>query len=151
MVLEFTHKLSDGTFTEGEMFELSCELSRPDVPVTWLKNRKPLTPSDRIRILCERYRHVLQIMEAIPEDEGEYTLLLPNNTETSAVIKVKGQTQLFLYWMLSYAKFPSLSVCFFLFENFVKTEFLVGLVNLIFLFHFQRIRFKFHCCRYWQK
>lgn len=97
VVLEFTHKLSDGTFTEGEMFELSCELSRPDVPVTWLKNRKPLTPSDRIRILCERYRHVLQIMEAIPEDEGEYTLLLPNNTETSAVIKVKGQTQLFLY------------------------------------------------------
>lgn len=89
VVLEFTHKLSDGTFTEGEMFELSCELSRPDVPVTWLKNRKPLTPSDRIRILCERYRHVLQIMEAIPEDEGEYTLLLPNNTETSAVIKVK--------------------------------------------------------------
>lgn len=97
VVLEFTHKLSDGTFTEGEMFELSCELSRPDVPVTWLKNRKPLTPSDRIRILCERYRHVLQIMEAIPEDEGEYTLLLPNNTETSAVIKVKGQGHSFNY------------------------------------------------------
>lgn len=91
VVLEFTHKLNDATFTEGEMFELSCVLSKPDVPVTWMKNRQPLTPSDRIRILCERYRHVLQIMEAIPEDEGEYTLMLPNNTETSAIIKVKGQ------------------------------------------------------------
>lgn len=93
VVIEFTSKMSDATFNEGEMFELSCELSRPDVPVTWMKNRQPLTPSDRIRILCERYRHVLQIMEAIPEDEGEYTLMLPNSTETTAVIKVKGQGQ----------------------------------------------------------
>ena len=29
-------------------------------------------------------------MEAIPEDEGEYTLILPDNTETSATVTIKG-------------------------------------------------------------
>ncbi|KAK3082923.1 hypothetical protein FSP39_009100 [Pinctada imbricata] len=87
--VEFTHRLKDSTFQEGEMFELSVELSKPDVPVRWMKNKKPLSPSDRIKILCERYRHVLQIMEAIPEDEGEYTLVLPDNSETSANVTIK--------------------------------------------------------------
>ena len=91
MALDFTHRLRDTTCQEGELFELSCELSKPNVPVRWMKNRQPLSPSDRIKILCERYRHVLQIMEAIPEDEGEYTLILPDNTETSATVVIKGK------------------------------------------------------------
>ncbi|KAJ8319891.1 hypothetical protein KUTeg_001478 [Tegillarca granosa] len=86
---EFTHRLSDIQGEEGQDFELECILSKPDVNVSWLKNRKPLTPTDRIKILCDRYRHVLRIMEAIPEDEGEYTCLLPDNTETSAFVKIK--------------------------------------------------------------
>lgn len=91
VVFEFIYKLSDGIFIEGEMFELSCELSRLDVFVIWLKNRKFLILSDRIRILCERYRYVFQIMEVILEDEGEYIFLLFNNIEIFVVIKVKGQ------------------------------------------------------------
>jgi obscurin-RhoGEF protein len=87
---EFTHKLSDIEGKEGEMIELSCTLSRPDVKVRWLKNRKPLTPSDRIKILCDRYRHVLQIMDAIPEDEGEYTIEVTENIESSAALKIRG-------------------------------------------------------------
>lgn len=87
----FTHRLSDTDVNEGEMIQLECTLSRPDVKVRWLKNRKPLTPSDRIKILCDRYRHVLQIMEAIPEDEGEYTIEITENIESSAAIRIRGK------------------------------------------------------------
>lgn len=72
------------------MIELECTLSRPDVKVRWLKNRKPLTPSDRIKILCDRYRHVLRIMDAIPEDEGEYTIEVSENVESSAALRIRG-------------------------------------------------------------
>ncbi|WAR10976.1 TITIN-like protein, partial [Mya arenaria] len=86
---EFTHRLSDITGKEGEDIEMYVKLSKSDVPVSWMKNRKPLTPSDRIKILCERYRQVLQILDAIPEDEGEYTICLPDKTESSAILTIK--------------------------------------------------------------
>lgn len=93
---EFTHRLSDISSQEGEDIEMYVELSRPDVPVNWMKNRMPLKPSERIKILCERYRQVLQIQDAIPEDEGEYTILLPDKTESTAIVKIKGKLLLFL-------------------------------------------------------
>jgi hypothetical protein len=74
--------------------ELECTLSKPNVKVRWLKNRKPLTPSDRIQILCDRYRHMLRIMEAIPEDDAEYTIVLPNDKESSANLSIYGQCSL---------------------------------------------------------
>lgn len=87
---EFRHRLSDISSQEGEDIEMYVELSRPDVPVNWMKNRMPLKPSERIKILCERYRQVLQIQDAIPEDEGEYTICLPDKTECTAIVKIKG-------------------------------------------------------------
>ena len=89
------------TGSEGDDIELYVELSRPDVPVSWMKNRQPLKPSERIKILCERYRQVLQILDAIPEDEGEYTAVLPDNTETSAVLSIKGGLVYYSYLNLS--------------------------------------------------
>lgn len=76
---------------EGEDVELSVELSKPDINVSWMKNKKPLTASDRIKILCNRYRHVLQIQEAIPEDEGEYSIQLPDDSECSAMLTINGK------------------------------------------------------------
>lgn len=99
---EFTHRLSDMTGSEGEDIELYVELSRPDVPVSWMKNRQPLKPSDRIKILCQRYRQVLHILDAIPEDDGEYTVCLPDKSESTAILKIKGR-QLF-FKMLSFLK-----------------------------------------------
>ena len=36
------------------------------------------------------FRHVLQIMDAIEEDEGEYTIQLPDKTEHTTTLKIKG-------------------------------------------------------------
>ncbi|GFS00827.1 titin [Elysia marginata] len=85
---EFTATLKDVEGQEGQDVELECILSKPDVKVRWLKNKKPLTPSDRIKIVCDRYRHYLRIMDTIPEDEGEYTAVLPSNRESSANLKI---------------------------------------------------------------
>ena len=94
---EFTHHLSDFTGAEGEDIEMYVELSKPDVPVAWMKNRKPLKPSDRIKILCQRYRQVLHILDAIPEDDGDYTVCLPDKSESTAILKIKGKNNLFLF------------------------------------------------------
>ncbi|KAH9498303.1 hypothetical protein Btru_006488 [Bulinus truncatus] len=85
---DFTATLKDVEGREGQDVELECILSKPGVKVRWLKNRKPLTPSDRIKIVCDRYRHILRIMDTIPEDEGEYTAVLPNDKESSAKLKI---------------------------------------------------------------
>ncbi|RUS90389.1 hypothetical protein EGW08_001884 [Elysia chlorotica] len=80
---EFTATLKDVEGREGQDIELECILNKPDVKVRWLKNKKPLTPSDRIKIVCDRYRHYLRIMDTIPEDEGEYTAVLPSKREST--------------------------------------------------------------------
>ncbi|GFO38541.1 titin, partial [Plakobranchus ocellatus] len=85
---EFTATLKDVEGREGQDVELECILNKPGVKVRWLKNKKPLTPSDRIKIVCDRYRHILRIMDTIPEDEGEYTAVLPSNRESSANLKI---------------------------------------------------------------
>ena len=87
----FRATLRDVSGQEGANIELECILSKPDVKVRWMKNRKPLSPTDRIKIVCDRYRHMLQIMEAIPEDEAEYTIVLPNDIECSASISIYGE------------------------------------------------------------
>ncbi|ESO99765.1 hypothetical protein LOTGIDRAFT_141556, partial [Lottia gigantea] len=73
---------------EGEDVEFQCELSKENVKVRWLKNRKPLLPSERIKMVCDKYRYVLRIQETIPEDEGEYTVVLPSDKESSAYLKI---------------------------------------------------------------
>ena len=90
VLAEFTAHLKDVEGREGQDVELECILNKPDVKIRWLKNKKPLTPTDRIKIVCDRYRHYLRIMDTIPEDEGEYTAVLPSNRESSANLKIYG-------------------------------------------------------------
>lgn len=92
---DFRATLRDVSGREGENVELECLLSKPNIPVRWMKNRKPLTPSDRIKIVCDRYRHLLRIMETIPEDEGEYTIVLPNDKESSAILTIYGKCRVY--------------------------------------------------------
>jgi hypothetical protein len=92
---DFTASLKDVEGREGESVELECTLSKPNVKVKWLKDRKPLTPSERIKIVCDRYRHYLRIMDSIPEDEGEYTVVLPSNKESTANLKIYETPQFF--------------------------------------------------------
>ena len=94
---EFTATLKDVEGNEGQDVELECILNKPNVEVRWLKNKKPLTPSDRIKIVCDRYRHYLRIMDTIPEDEGEYTAVLPSKRESSANLKIYGMDRAWVY------------------------------------------------------
>ena len=91
MAVDFTSNLQDVEGQEGQDVELQCVLSKPNVKVQWLKNKKPITPSDRVKMVCDRYRHFLQIMDTIPEDDGEYTIVLPSEKESSAKLKIYGK------------------------------------------------------------
>lgn len=88
MAADFVARLQDAEAKETEDVELVCQLSKIGVPVRWMKNRKPLEPSERIKIVCDRYRHMLRIMETIPEDEAEYTIVLPDNKESSCNLTI---------------------------------------------------------------
>ncbi|XP_046554801.1 titin-like [Haliotis rubra] len=88
MAADFVARLQDAKAKETEDVELVCQLSKIGVPVRWMKNRKPLEPSERIKIVCDRYRHMLRIMETIPEDEAEYTIVLPDNKESSCNLTI---------------------------------------------------------------
>ena len=84
----------------------------------WLKNRKPLKPSERIKIVCDRYRHILQIMDTIPEDEAEYTIVLPNDKECSAKLNIYGNILFDIF-----LNFSLFSVC--VFKNPLTSELII--------------------------
>lgn len=97
---DFRARLKDVSGREGDDVELECLLTKANIPVRWLKNRKPLTPSDRIKIVCDRYRHMLRIMETIPEDEGEYTVILGDDKESSATLTIYGKYKVLIFVLL---------------------------------------------------
>lgn len=57
----------------GEDAILSCELSRVDSPVRWLKDGKAIRKSQKYDLLCEGTRAMLVVHAASLKDSGEYT------------------------------------------------------------------------------
>lgn len=57
----------------GEDVILSCELSRVDSPVRWLKDGKAIRKSQKYDLLYEGTRAMLVVHAASLKDSGEYT------------------------------------------------------------------------------
>ena len=89
--MTFTVPLQDVTVEKHETVTLTCELSKPDQKVKWLKNGKALTMKEkgRMKITTEGTKHTLVIPKSEVDDTAEFTCTL-NGTKTDAKVTVEG-------------------------------------------------------------
>ncbi|XP_053740002.1 obscurin isoform X2 [Synchiropus splendidus] len=81
----FTQKLQSQEAEEGASVTLRCELSKAGVPVEWRKGARLLSSGDRVLLKQEVSTHELQIIEARPEDSGDYSCVCGDRTTTASV------------------------------------------------------------------
>jgi len=75
----FTRDLSDVKITRlPSSASFDCELSRPNVPVTWYKDDQPLRRSQRLNIEAEGRVHRLNIRNVEAADEAVYSVVAKN-------------------------------------------------------------------------
>lgn len=85
--LTFLRKLPEITRTPlGSDVELIVELSRPDVTVKWLRNKKTVTQSTRFVTITENTIRKLIIKKVTHEDEFEYTCVAEDIQTTTKLI-----------------------------------------------------------------
>ncbi|XP_075703653.1 obscurin [Rhinoderma darwinii] len=70
---------------EGSRVTLHCELSKPGAPVTWTKDEEVLESRDKYEITQRGVAVELHILNAKPEDSGDYTCDTGDQRSTSHV------------------------------------------------------------------
>lgn len=88
---EFRKPLTDQTVKEDEKVILECELTKPNVPVKWLKSGKEIKPDKRITVSMDQYLHQLVIAEATLEDAAKYRCIA-GDVSTDCTVKVEGKS-----------------------------------------------------------
>lgn len=90
--LTFLKKLPEFTrIPLGSNVELIVELSRPDVNVKWLRDKKSITQTTRFTTIVENTVRKLIIKNVTHEDEFEYTCIA-EDIQTSTKLIAEGNT-----------------------------------------------------------
>ncbi|TGZ63952.1 hypothetical protein CRM22_006631 [Opisthorchis felineus] len=78
----FTRELkAQQCYENDEVVKLECEVSDRDAEVSWFRNEKPITASDKYEILSEqRVKRILKIKKLVCEDEGNYVCKVAKKT-----------------------------------------------------------------------
>ncbi|XP_041040413.1 obscurin isoform X3 [Carcharodon carcharias] len=77
---------------------LHCELSKPNVPVTWRKGSLLISPNEKYEMKQEGPIQILQIHDLKSEDAGEYTCSF-GDQQTTGSVTVKVLPALFKRWL----------------------------------------------------
>uniref|UniRef100_W5MS06 Ig-like domain-containing protein n=1 Tax=Lepisosteus oculatus TaxID=7918 RepID=W5MS06_LEPOC len=85
----FKKKLESQELKEGDNAFLRCEISHPNVPVTWKRGGETLSQSDKYTLQQRGTMLVLIIHNLKPEDAGEY-ICDTGDQQSTATLTVKG-------------------------------------------------------------
>ncbi len=86
----FTVPLQDKECEVDNEVTLTCELSKPNQKVKWLKDGKVIRPDKKTKITADGKVHTLTIPKSALDDMAEYTVKLGDDT-TSGKLTVKGE------------------------------------------------------------
>lgn len=93
----FTHELKNLECDEGGSGTLSCEVSKPGVPLQWKKGSQVIQSGGRYIIKQTASKVELKITGLKPEDGGEYTCVC-GDKKTTANMKIKGMNHSYSFW-----------------------------------------------------
>ncbi|GAB1597544.1 hypothetical protein Ahia01_000030900, partial [Argonauta hians] len=86
----FSKCLSNVSVTEKETAVFSCELSKENISVRWLKNGRDMKKNERFRTITEKFTQTLIIEDVCFEDKGEYICDL-GYVSSNATLIVEGK------------------------------------------------------------
>lgn len=108
----FIHELQNLECDEGGSATLSCELSKPGVPVQWKKGSHVIQSEGKYVIRQFASKVELKITDLKPEDEGDYTCVCGDKA-TTANMKIKGMNYSYYFWdflTINYSPHPSCTI-----------------------------------------
>ncbi|KAF7709182.1 hypothetical protein HF521_016032 [Silurus meridionalis] len=89
-VIEFTKHIKDIKVTEKKKAIFECELSEPNVQVTWMKNGQEFELSERFKVTTDKYIQRLLIQTVRMSDAGEYSVVAGSSI-SKAHLTVEGK------------------------------------------------------------
>ncbi|XP_051260277.1 obscurin isoform X12 [Dicentrarchus labrax] len=90
----FKQKLESQEAEEGASVTLSCEISKPGVPVEWKKGTQILKSGEKYQMKQKASVNELLINKVLPEDSGDYSCVC-GDQKTTASLKIKATPVLF--------------------------------------------------------
>ncbi len=88
----FIVPLQDTEIIEKSTTELTCEMSKPDVPVKWFKGTAEVIPGMRYKIRQEGTQCTLEILNAALDDTEDYScVIVSSQNSTRGKLLVKGR------------------------------------------------------------
>ena len=87
--VRFTKKLVDMEVSGNDSVLLACELSEPNVQVTWCKNGLPIDPSDHVTASADKTKHTLSLAHVQPDDCANYSVEV-GPIKSEAKLSIKG-------------------------------------------------------------
>ncbi len=88
--MTFTSPLKDTKCEVDEEVTLTCEVSKPDQKVKWMKNGKVIKPDKKTKVTVDGKVHKLTIPKSALDDTAEYTAKIGDEA-TSGKLTVKGE------------------------------------------------------------
>ncbi|XP_051260610.1 obscurin isoform X16 [Dicentrarchus labrax] len=86
----FKQKLESQEAEEGASVTLSCEISKPGVPVEWKKGTQILKSGEKYQMKQKASVNELLINKVLPEDSGDYSCVC-GDQKTTASLKIKAK------------------------------------------------------------
>ena len=87
--VEFTEPLKPQEAEKGAEVTFECALSKPDVPVKWLKDGVEIAPSKKYEMIDDANKHILKLHDVSPEEAASFTVQA-GPVDSSADLTVKG-------------------------------------------------------------